>query len=89
LNGNHKSLNIILVNLFIIANIIRTQKNISKLFSKILNLLAPNLACKSLVDNVVSLESENKELNSMNIEGILIKSLRLLLFNNAKTITQI
>jgi hypothetical protein len=55
------------------------------------NLLASNLADKILASILVSKDSssENKELNNINIEGILIKLLIPALFNKANIIIQI
>jgi hypothetical protein len=55
------------------------------------NLLASNLADKTLVSilDLNESSSENNELNKINIEGILIKLLISVLFNNANIITQI
>ena len=78
IKGIHNNLNIVEINLFIKAKIIIIQKKFSQLFSGSVNLLISNLVYKVLNSNLVfeDSNSENNELNNLNIDGIEIKFLK-------------
>jgi hypothetical protein len=90
LKGIHKSLNKLVINLFISAKIITTQKNISKLFSELHKPCASNLESNTLeFKGVFSFKfelSDKIELNKMKIEGMLNKFFKSVLFNKANII---
>jgi len=86
LKGIQRNLNNLIKSLFIKAKIIKIQKKFSQLFPVFIKPLASNFAIKTLESKLVSLGSEKIELNSMNIEGILINLLNSVLFIKAKII---